>query len=488
MPKLSATIFRNSAIGMAAQLTIKALSFLFSILIVRHLGAASFGQYTAVLAFGTTLAIFSDLGLGVYAIREVARLRDQPGGHEQAGVLYGNIIRLRLLLSLFTALIMVGAAWLTGRPAVMIGAIALHAVGLFLYAVQGASDAVLSGFERLDISAGGKVLNQLVFVVLGGLALWLGLGYYGLILATLCGVAVMTVVCWRGVRSLGVRPDRPTPSLWGQLLKASLPFGLIGFALGLSYKFDTVLLNIYRGDTETGFYNAAYNLVFSAALISNVINTALFPSLTRQSISDPHNLVRSYDRAMRYLMLASLPIAFGTWALAGQIVPFIYTASYDPAIVALKIVIWVVPLMFASEFLGYVVLISGQERRAARAVLTSTALNVLFNLWLVPRFGLLAASAMTVITEAVLVGQYLWFLRDTLKRMKWSENVIRPLLAAGLMGMVALFLASHVGLLVNTLICGALYLVLLLAFRVIGKDEWHFVRHLRAGAEKTVPS
>lgn len=488
MRRLSETIFRNSAIGMVAQVVIKILSFAFSILIVRNLGADAFGQYSAVLAFGVTFSFISDLGLSPYAVREIARMRDQPDGHARAQALYGNILRLRLLLSFLTILLMVGGAWLTGRPWLMVGAIALNSLGLLIYSVQGASDAVLAGFERLDISSGSKVLSQLAFVVLGGLALYFGLGYYGLIIATLISVGVMAVVCWRGVRALGVVPGKPTPEIWSKLLRASLPFGIIGFALGLSYKFDTLLLNIYRGDAETGFYNAAYNLVFSAVLVSNVLNTALYPSLSRQSVNEPHKLATSYERAMRYLMVASLPIAVGVWALAAQIVPFIFTADFTPATPALKIVIWVVPLMFASEFFGYMVLISGHEKQAARAVLVSTGFNIVINLILVPRYGLMAAAIMTVATEAVLLTQYVWILRPVLKVMNWVSCLILPLIASLIIGGTAIALEPRVHLLLNIAICVGLYFVLLILFRVIGRDEWRFMRSLRMNSQKAASS
>ena len=51
MKDFSLTVLRNSAFGMAAQLAIKVLSFGFSVLIIRHLGAETFGQSAAVLAF-----------------------------------------------------------------------------------------------------------------------------------------------------------------------------------------------------------------------------------------------------------------------------------------------------------------------------------------------------------------------------------------------------------------------------------------------------
>ncbi len=467
---------------------IKILSFGFSVLIVRQLGANAFGQYSAVIAFGIIFAIVSDLGLSPYAVREIARLRDQPDGIEKSKQLYGNILTLRFLLSILSIILIVTAAWLTHRPWLMIGAIALNSLGLMLYSVQGASESVLMGFERLDISSGGKVINQLSFVVFGGLFLFLGWGYYGLIIAGLIGVSVMTWICWKGVQSMGVRSLRPNPQVWMGLLRASLPFGMIGFALGLSYKFDTLLLSIYRGDAETGFYNAAYNLVFSMVLFSNVINTALYPSLSRQSINEPHKLVRSYERSLRYLMIFALPVAVGIWAVADQIIPLLFTQSYAPAIPALRIVIWVVPLMFASEFFGYIVLISGKENKAARAVFVSTGLNVMINLLLVPRFGLFAAAVMTVLTEVVLVSQYMWAIRNVVSEFDLRQNLLFPMLASFLMGCTALILHDLVPLVVNIVVCAILYFLLLFLFRVLGKDEMAILLHLRVRPEKAASS
>ncbi|HWQ12421.1 MAG TPA: flippase [Roseiflexaceae bacterium] len=476
-------VLRNSAIGVVAQVAIKLLSFAFTVLIVRHLGAESYGQYAGVTAFGALFLFISDLGLSPFVVRRVAQLRDTPDMQAESGALYANVIVLRLLLSLLAGALMVTAAWLTGRPLIMVGAIALNVLIVLMYGVQGTSDAVLAGFERFDISASARVLNQFTFVVCGGIALALGLGYYGLIGATFVGVCLMTYLCWRGVRALGVQPGRVIARLWPGLLRASLPFGVIGFTLGLSYKFDTVLINIYIGDDATGYYNAAYNLVFSAAMISNIINTALYPSLTRQATSDPASLPKIVESTLRYLLVAALPIAVGGGLLAPQVIGLLYGAAYEPSAAVLALIMWVVPLMYLSEFLGYMVLVTGREGRAARSVLVSTSLNVACNLLLVPRFGLAAAAAMTVLTEAVLVGQYVWELRGLLRRVNWLATFLHPLLAALIMGALALLLARHLPFLAVVVVAAPVYLLLLMLLNVIGKNELRFLRGLRTSSE-----
>jgi O-antigen/teichoic acid export membrane protein len=477
MKGMSRVIFRNSVFGLAAQLLVKLLSFAFSVLVVRHLGAESYGQYAAILAFGALFVFLADLGLSPFLVREIAFTHERPNGRAEAEALYGDALALRMVLSVLTALVVIGAGWLTNRPLPMLAGIALGTLGLLMYGGQGTADAMLAGHERLDLSATTRVANQLMFVVVGSLALSLGMGYFGLIGANLAGVALMTWGCFKAVRSLGVQPRRPHLERWPVLVRKALPFGAIAFTLGLSYKFDSVLLNLFRGDSETGYYAAAYSLVFSAVMLSNVLNTALYPSLSRAAVAAAAILPSIYDRALCYLTVIALPVSVGMWLLAAPVVQLLFGPGYAATAPALQIVIWTVPLMFASEFLGYIVVIQGRERRVAQALLVSTTFNVALNLILIPRFGLIGAAVMTVLTEAVLVSQYVWSLRCILRKMQWGRILLRPIIAACAMG-CTIHVARDLPLVVSIGAGGAAYLIMLLALGVIGVDEVRFLRAL----------
>jgi O-antigen/teichoic acid export membrane protein len=168
-------------------------------------------------------------------------------------------------------------------------------------------------------------------------------------------------------------------------------------------------------------------------------------------------------------MIFALPVSGGGYVLAEPLITNLFTNQYQPAVLALKTIIWVVPLMFASEFFGYVVLISGKEANAARAILVSTSVNVLANLILVPQFGLNAAAAMTVFTEIVLVCQYIWTIRKTVALFSFKQTLVLPACAAITMGLLAILLQPWVPLLVNIVACVLCYGVLLFVYRVFGK-------------------
>lgn len=479
MKNLSRTVLRNSAFGFATQIATKIASFLFNIWVIRYLGAEKFGQYTAINSIGATFIFLADLGLSVYAIRQIAQWREKPAHNAELRQFTGNVLGLRIALSLVAAGVMLFFAFASGRSWDIILGLILVAISWLLYAFQGSYDAMLSGYERLDITSSAKILYQIVLVALGVMVvLVLGLGYHALIAANLLAIALLTWICWRGARDLGIRPSLPTPRQWPAIIRACIPFGILTFALGLSYKFDSVLLSLYRGDTETGYYGAAYNLIFSAVVFSNVLNTSLYPSLARQATQNRAMLPSIYERAMRYLLLVSVPITIAVAVLADSLVPFLFKVQFAPAADALKILIWVVPFMYASEFLGYIVLIDGNEKHVARSVSISTVINVVINLLLIPRYGFIAAACMTVLTEVILVMQYVWLLRAPLGKMNWQLTLLRPLLAALLMG-VLLYLLRGWPVFVSAAIGALCYAALLVLMRVLGRDELRFVQSLR---------
>jgi O-antigen/teichoic acid export membrane protein len=90
---------------------------------------------------------------------------------------------------------------------------------------------------------------------------------------------------------------------------------------------------------------------------------------------------------------------------------------------------------------------------------------------MVPRFGLQAAAIMTVLTEAVLVGQYLWIVRKTLSVFSIQRTLLMPALAAVLMGILTAVLHGWVPVVVNMAISMLFYLILLFLLRIFGNGS-----------------
>lgn len=459
-------VARNSIIALISKFTIKLISFAFTIWIARSLGEADFGHYALIWSFVTIFATASDLGLGMYTIREMAK-GTKPHLAE-------NVIVFRLLLAAITFLLITLTAQIPNYPPGVTHHIVLAGLILLLYAIQDPLDSVLQAKERVDISSILHIVEQLVFVVLGGLFLWAEWGITGLIIASFCNIGISALLAWRTInRGLGGLNWHIQPGLWPKLLFSALPFGIIGFAQNWSQKIDTVILSIYWPAATVGWYNAAYSLILGMVIVSNAFNVALYPTMSKEAVSSNQLLRQAYKRIFKYLFIASLPLAIGLSVLSRPIVLTLFGDAFAPAILPLTILAWVLPLIFISQFLRYIALVVGQERRASVGMLFAAVVNIISNLCFIPSFGLVAAAIITIFTEAFIVSIYLYQLRTEISFSSVSASFWKPAFASGLMSIVLLLAVntSLLLLLVLAVLSGLIYFLVLILLGDFDQEE-----------------
>lgn len=458
-------VARNSAFVLGAQVAIKIMAFLFNVYIVRRLGAVHFGQYSAVMAYVTIFGIFTDLGMAPYSVRETA---EDP---RRTSWLLPNIVVIRMLLSLVVIGIAPLSAYLLGKGHDMVLGILIASAGQLLYALQGPLDSALTARERLDYTAAFAVINQLVFWGLGGLLLVSGMGFIGLILASLAGVGVTALLsAWALFGRLKVRRLVLSVRRWPEILIAALPFGVSSLAGAFLQRFDTVLMSIVLTDAAVGWYNAPYSLITMMLLLAQSIAIAIYPSMVRGYNTDPTSLRDVMQRSIRYLLLISLPIAVGGTILADRIILFLYTEEFAPSIPVLRIALWALPSLFLLELAGRVANTLHLERPAAKINIINAAITVLLNLILVPTMGVIGGALALVIGRAVRLVQ-LWMLigNERLVGQRW-QPLLRVVLAVGLMGGVV-FLIREANLVLCVGIGAVAYGVFALVLRAADKRE-----------------
>jgi O-antigen/teichoic acid export membrane protein len=451
--RLGTIIARNYIFGIGAQGAIRIISWLFSIFVIRKLGATEYGQYTQIIAYLAIFSVFGDMGVSNYMVREVAK------NHQSVRKLFWNIRALRFLLGFVVMVLTVGSAYLLRRSPEIMGGIVLASLGVFLYVLQGPVEATLNGYERLDYVSTLTVISQVIYLTMGIIVMAGGFGYTGLIVATFPGIIVYALIGeWLLRNRLKVDTGvEITPQEWGGLLKAGIPFGVTNFASMLSFRLDTVLLGIWVTDAAIGYYNTAYNLIFNLLTITSTLNAALLPSMSRLFMEDQEQTKAIFSRAIRYLSIFTLPIAVGTTILAPTITVFLYSEKLTGASLPLQILIWVLPVLALTSLCGSITTVYHLEKRTARLNMINAAFNLSINLIAIPLFGILGASIATVLTEVLGLFQFAWILRHEFDLRILLKNIARPLLAAILMG-IGVWLLRELG--IGVIFIGmALYLV-----------------------------
>ncbi len=470
---LGMTIAKNTLVVTLGSVVLKAVNFLFNVYVIRRLGDDRFGQYSVVLAFVGIYQIFAELGVSQFVMRESAKNR------ENAEPLFWNLVAVRVILALIAMAAMPLLAASFGYNQQLVLGVFLFACSFLISAILIPVQGVITAYERFDIVTAQNVFGQVTFVILGAGFLLGGLGFVWLIVASLISLIPQTAVgIWFVLRNGMIKMKvHFEPSTWFGMVKSGLPFGVISLMLSIAFKIDTILLKGYTSDEVVGWYNAAYNLVFSLMFLTSGFKEAIVPSLARTYVNDPQQVERWYYRTVKVMAILSLPIAVGGMLISGPLIDLLYTEAYTPSGAALAILIWDVPFLMYASFCGNISTIISAEKKAAQVYAVNAVINVLMNLYAIPRFGLMGAAVTTVLTDLIGSIQFYFMLRERLHLPGITTLLLKTVLAAGLMG-GAVYLARDLHVFVLIPMGMVVYSVLALALRLFDESEWSMLGRL----------
>jgi O-antigen/teichoic acid export membrane protein len=465
------TIFKNTGFITAGTIALKAVNFLFGVYVVRTLGDARFGQYSTVLAFVGIFSIFAELGMSQYVMREMARDRTKMR------VYFWNLVALRVILGLVGMLIIPLAGIGMGYPEETIIGILIYTSSFILAAFSVPLGSVLAADERLGVNTVVNIVGQLFFIVVGSLFLFGGLSFIWLIIANLLSLIPRIIISVWTIRRLHVTdlPFQLDLKLWPHIIKSGIPFGIVSLMLSLALSIDTVMLSYFRTEQEVGYYNVSYNLVIAMMVFFGGFKEAIVPSLSKVFVTDPVQLEKWYYHSVKMIVIISFPIAVGGFLIAYPLITFLYTDVFQPSALGLQILIWDVPLIMFAAFCGNMTTIIGAERKAARINTINTGANIILNLIFIPMYGFIGAAVVTVITDLISSLQFHFLLSKQLNLPDIRSIVVKVVLAAAIMAIpVYMLLQFHV--LIPIAVGAVVYLILILAFRVISDQELSFIR------------
>jgi len=156
--------------------------------------------------------------------------------------------------------------------------------------------------------------------------------------------------------------------------------------------------------------------------------------MSRQAVEDRAALRRSYALAIKLLVGVALPLAVLTTFLAPLLVGLLGGQQYLPyGAIALSVMVWSIPFGWINSVTNYLLIALNQQRDLTRAFAIALAFNVICNLILLPRYGYVAAAAITIVSEIFEGVWFYWYLRKSLGPIPWISWLGRLWLSAGLM-------------------------------------------------------
>lgn len=387
-------ILKNSGWIFGAQALVKVISFFYTIFLARSLGVSDFGLLVTALAYFSLISSISDFGFNRFLIREGAR-------NLQSLTEYVSLSAL-LRLGLLGLTFVIFAVWIkVFDPDALRSSLSILAVLAVLpQSIALTFDAALVARERLKFSALGLLGLSVSTTLLGIYFVTLGFNVAGAITALLIGQIVYALLLFMFLSQAEVKLKLHF-SLRDikDIIKGSLPYGILG-VLGLLYfRIDTLLLSYLKGNEETGIYGAAYRFLEAIVFVPSALASAMFPVLAKLHDNNVREIKTLYFSAIKLLGLLSIPI-FLCYILVLPSVISLLLPNYLPSIQVIQILSFAIPFMFI-HVPGALVLISTEKFLKPVIFLSffTLAFNIILNFIFIPPFGFIGASVTTVLSE-----------------------------------------------------------------------------------------
>jgi O-antigen/teichoic acid export membrane protein len=422
---------KNISLKFAAEILTRAWSFLFVVLVARYLGDQDYGKYALAYYLAGLFTIVVDCGLNIVLVRDVSRQPDLLESYS------GNIFSLKLLIAAAVMALSAPALWLMGYEAELVAITFLSILYLCLNHLLDFMVAITNSLQHMEFELLIKGAYKTLTVLLPLMALWLGFGLWGFLLALAGSYGLSFLMSGWIIRSRLVRLRwQRRPGLWRQLLRSGFPIGLSALFASVYVRIDIVMLSLMNVSTaEIGWYSIPVKTVEMCSLVPFLVMSGLFPIFAILKNQDFELFKKTYQRSLIYLTGLALPLALSFAFLADPWLPFFFGPSFVKAAASLKIIIWVVPFIFVNFVFIHTLLALNQEKRVTLACALAVVFNVGLNLWALPRYGYLGASATTVVTEIFLSAFYLASLQRLFYDLPWIKLVLKFSLAAGLMAL-----------------------------------------------------
>jgi O-antigen/teichoic acid export membrane protein len=120
----------------------------------------------------------------------------------------------------------------------------------------------------------------------------------------------------------------------------------------------------------------------------------------------------------------------------------VYGHKFVAAVQAVKWLALIMPFKFIDTSLEVALSASNREGKRARAVLVAALTNLLLNFALIPNYQMMGAVYATVLTEGVLFGMYVWYLREEAREMFAWRGFLGPVLGAATILIASLLIHS----------------------------------------------
>ncbi|HNS16581.1 MAG TPA: oligosaccharide flippase family protein [Bacteroidales bacterium] len=355
-----------------------------SVILSRKLGPEGFGIYSAILVIPLIVVSFTQLGIRGSSIYHLGRKK-----YEQAEIV-GSILLILAMTSLLGILITGTGFLILGDESFTRLYMILVVLSIPFRLAMAYFGGIFIGKEQIGKANFINWFSELIHLVAVAALVWfMELGIAGALLSLLAANTLITL--WAGIkmgREYGFQ-IRYRSVIIRDLISMGFLFALAFMVIQLNYRIDILLLQELSTKEEVGFYSLGVSIAEKLWQLPLAIGVVLMSRTANAANQDLIN--QTTGRLVRVSIIAGLIASAVLAAVSPWLIPAIWGDNFQSSV---RIIQTILPgILFISIFRILSSRLSGigKPHISIYVFLPALILNILLNLWWIPRHGALGA-------------------------------------------------------------------------------------------------
>jgi O-antigen/teichoic acid export membrane protein len=390
---------RNVTSTFAVQIVTLVIATANAAVIARLLGPSGKGILALTVLVPSVLALFLSGGIGVANVYFAGQRRfDVP-------TLTGNAMAFTLVATLLGIVVTIAVA-MSGLlskllPGIPLGLLVVAMLGLPFNLLNGYFTTILQGLQQISrINVVTLFQRACTFSLTILFVVVLHWNLVGAVLAVVLSLAASVVI-------LAVLLKRRGASFWPRwnrpVMRTTLHFGLRGYVANVlqffNYRLDLFLVNYFLGPSGVGIYTVAVSMGEMLWYLPNAVSFVIFPKAANTS---KEVMNRFTPRVFRTTLLLTALGAVGLALVGRPFIEIVYSADFLAAYIPMLVLLPGIVLLGGGKVLTNEVAGRGYPQYNSLASGVSLILTVVLDLMLIPRFGVVGASAASTMAYATI--------------------------------------------------------------------------------------
>ena len=372
------------------------LGYFFLLLVTRNSGPEAWGIFTLCFAVLNITSVFSRLGIDTVLVKFVSLSKNKIS--EIKGVYLNGLTIVFLSSVLFSFLLYYFSATIADlvfHKQYLETYFKIIALALIPFSIIHVNVQTFRGLKKINHFAFFQHMSKFLFAIIFFIILYyysdfdrFSVSVQAFTIAIILVMILSLVSLFKNFKV--VNPIRVFSCK--EIIKTSFPMMLSSSILLFMAWTDSIMIGIFMKEFDVGIYNVALKLAMTTGIILGAVNSILAPKISE---TFNNNRMDEFKRLIKYstrvIFFSSLPFLILLFAFP----EFLLSFFGDEFIIAKQtLFILLIGQFFnvMSGSVGYILQMTGKEKIYQNILFISLILNVIINIFLIPRIGVEGAA------------------------------------------------------------------------------------------------